>query len=1056
MKSDRENKDKKIPGYRVDTEQYEHKSDLAKQGHVHDVSVHTKKQKQGKKYAPAAIARRDYYTKLERALLTAQREYTGQEIIRLFNPANPKTRLGIKFADDNTYEASLVYSQQVQGFRTLEQVIAAESLPVVLQKIHDGLAGKQGGYTGLGRIMVLALLTTESDLHLANIGIDDQGRFVKIDGDWTFGRLRYKEMERQSGLMHKFIITKEVLNDLPLLNADHAFPYNWFDQFKRGCDQGEYPFLEGIQQKPLRDEMFQTILNILVMPDRYFEMICQRSVNEPLDAPTNHLELMNARLQLMHSALQTPDFVTYLQSDKAKAGLQQFAETVADFRMAGKEPLGDKTSIEASMLSRFEQCHAVASAPAKSPVWNDRFLNLIDADVNRLNMHGESTIMLTALQGDENLYSLLVQKGAKENAIANDNTTCLSMAALGGHEKLFNKLLLEQKKLKGPKCLGAALLAATQQGNMNIVNTLLAAGADINTRDKCNNTPLIHAAKLGHYEVVRLLLQHNAEPMCQNKWGLNPLSYAALCGNEDIVTYLLKNTQLNTVASNALIAASHGHSDSIMRQLINAGADVHHANTLGQTPIHILAISGKIELMKSLLQQGATLDTRDKESRTPLMNAVLTNNLKMVDFILSSPTGRNTLNYADDAGDSAITLAIAKGQWKIVVRLLQEKGINLAQENNKKQTPLSLAYDKNKFQLIDDLLNFFKVNPNTPLCGKRKESLLFVYVRQENTAHIDKFIQLGGDLEFKNTRGETAIFAAIEAQRNNAAIHLLTISAAAEDLKQADNLGRSPLASTPNKEGVTPLAYAALCNNADIIPHLIAAGANVNQPIPPNFTALTVAILNKHSHCAEKLLTYGATLNSLEEVPKNLLDKTIDDLLKKDRGDLVFKLLSSCNALDYDLSFSDKGHNLLQIAVANGDPDLVSDLIKHGVKITSDVIELAKKGYHYYRDDAKQFEPETPNIEGKRDDFQAVVKALQDAQHQPLIKKSAAVSTGDITASLSSAPKSVTPPHTVTPLPSSKGTAYFDKPVATPKHDPNSPAIVINERPADSGKKNKL
>lgn len=70
--------------------------------------------------------------------------------------------------------------------------------------------------------------------------------------------------------------------------------------------------------------------------------------------------------------------------------------------------------------------------------------------------------------------------------------------------KFLDKLLGIDKKLN------EALLKAAEEGHTDVVKTLLAHGADINTTDKDGWAALSRAAYNGHTAVVKLLLAHGA------------------------------------------------------------------------------------------------------------------------------------------------------------------------------------------------------------------------------------------------------------------------------------------------------------------------------------------------------------------------------------------------------------------------------------------------------------------------------------------------------------------------------------------------------------------
>lgn len=68
-----------------------------------------------------------------------------------------------------------------------------------------------------------------------------------------------------------------------------------------------------------------------------------------------------------------------------------------------------------------------------------------------------------------------------------------------------------------------ALSIAAGKGKIELVKTLLDAGAKINEIDIAQNTPLFWAASEGHLEIVKLLIENGADMLALNKWGVSIL-----------------------------------------------------------------------------------------------------------------------------------------------------------------------------------------------------------------------------------------------------------------------------------------------------------------------------------------------------------------------------------------------------------------------------------------------------------------------------------------------------------------------------------------------------
>ena len=83
-----------------------------------------------------------------------------------------------------------------------------------------------------------------------------------------------------------------------------------------------------------------------------------------------------------------------------------------------------------------------------------------------------------------------------------------------------------------------ALGEAASKGNNQIVNLLLDASAAIDNSQTASKTPLMWAADFDQPHTVELLLERGANPSLTNKDGLTALDFALEGGHEDVVALL--------------------------------------------------------------------------------------------------------------------------------------------------------------------------------------------------------------------------------------------------------------------------------------------------------------------------------------------------------------------------------------------------------------------------------------------------------------------------------------------------------------------------------------
>jgi ankyrin repeat protein len=245
-----------------------------------------------------------------------------------------------------------------------------------------------------------------------------------------------------------------------------------------------------------------------------------------------------------------------------------------------------------------------------------------------------------------------------------------------------------------------ALMLASGKGQSDVVQSLIDAGADLNTKDIYSYTALMIAAENGKYDVVTVLLKEDgartsADLNAQSQAGNTALMLAVQGGHTKIVQDLINanaartvtdssaylNTQ-NKVGITALMLAVQGGHTAIVADLIAAGADFNTTDIYRYTALMIAAENGKYDVVKVLLKDGAStsayLDAQSQAGNTALMLAVQGDHTAIVADLIAAGADFNTKNKD---GSTALVLAASKGHTEIVQLIILQHINNCTNDN---------------------------------------------------------------------------------------------------------------------------------------------------------------------------------------------------------------------------------------------------------------------------------------------------------------------------------------------------------------------------------------
>ena len=168
-------------------------------------------------------------------------------------------------------------------------------------------------------------------------------------------------------------------------------------------------------------------------------------------------------------------------------------------------------------------------------------------------------------------------------------------------------------------------------------HTLLKHGVNINKVANHGLTPLHIAACRGSSEVVKVILSYDPDLEVTTSFGESALTYAAQYGETEVIRLLLEagaNIDHQTNSKKfALQYAVEKNMESMLRILMEYNPEVNLTGNFGQTALHCLNSDSSLTIIKILVNGGADLSIRDVDQDTPICNAVWSSKLEVLKYL---------------------------------------------------------------------------------------------------------------------------------------------------------------------------------------------------------------------------------------------------------------------------------------------------------------------------------------------------------------------------------------------------------------------------------------
>lgn len=280
-------------------------------------------------------------------------------------------------------------------------------------------------------------------------------------------------------------------------------------------------------------------------------------------------------------------------------------------------------------------------------------------------------LLLEALQDrDEALARQALARGATFEEINEVGDTPLLLACRSGSSNIAKELIQRQANLEARdrRHRFAALHLVSARGDAALVHLLLEQRAEVEVTGREGETPVHLASLMGHAKVLDLLLEASASPNILAIDGKGALSHACYRGHLEVVQSLLLYKAVDRPDAGQRRglhwAAQHGHEailDILPPSSINA------QDAVGATALSLAAQRGHLEVVRQLVEANAELDLQGCDGETALMLASLNGHLEVVQYLVQA--NADLMITAKDGFD-ALRLAAEAEQLEVMQQLL--------------------------------------------------------------------------------------------------------------------------------------------------------------------------------------------------------------------------------------------------------------------------------------------------------------------------------------------------------------------------------------------------
>jgi ankyrin repeat protein len=346
----------------------------------------------------------------------------------------------------------------------------------------------------------------------------------------------------------------------------------------------------------------------------------------------------------------------------------------------------------------------------------DELANGVDIDcVDENSPHTPLMCALSSSDAGIDIVRFLIEKGANVNAVEPEyQNTVLGLAVQSGNLEKIQLILDAGADINYQRPEGYDVLIDGMYGRdilldenlISILNLLIAKGASVNGKSSYGETAIKVAAHIGRFDAVKVLLEAGANP---EQLGWTELMHAIVFGSLEQVKLLLEQGADQDVRdcwyrTPWLLSIQVGDLAKA-KLLLATGANPQDTGNCGKTPLMYAITNNHLDILQWLIAEGFDIEATDEFDNTALIIAAESGATDCVRMLLAAGANPSGINHCNDK-------AIKVATNLEIVKMLIAAGEDLSDINDYMRRSLT-GIDNKKFSLS-------QLSPEQYFAGKHR------------------------------------------------------------------------------------------------------------------------------------------------------------------------------------------------------------------------------------------------------------------------------------------------------------------------------------------------